>query len=369
MKVSYHVFKDFKLNRAGESDEEIWQRYRNDKRIRRLRYSFVSMRWHGPSKTLYLGATHGPGDLLVAFNTRTQKFRSCGYARTAFHHDSEHKIHKGIWLDPKEDALYFGTTTLHGIPTTHSTPGGGVIRYTIPTGRFSLVARPTPGDYYQATGYDPDRKMMYMYTMPGSCFAAYSVRKRKLIRCIAVESIPHIGCIDDEGGAWGTYGAGLQAFFRYLPDQDKFEFPEGCKLPNSREAANIMFTGAGPVDSFINGKDGYLYVGSALAEFYRLNPLTKEVKFLGKPFIGRRMAGMYLAADGMIYLCGGSDKAPLLARYDRQAERFEMLGSVVAPDGTTCYRCHELVVEDGVAYIGETDNPKRSGYLWACELP
>jgi hypothetical protein len=368
MKVSYHVFKDYKLDRAGESDEAIWQRVRNDGRIRQRRYSFVSMRWHARTRTLYLGATHGPGDLLVAFNARTKKFRSCGYARTPFHLPTENKIHKGLWLDPKEDALYFGTTTLRPISETHDTEGGGLIRYSIATGRFTLVARPTPGDYYQATCYDPARKMMYMYTMPGSCFAAYDTRKKKLVRYTPVESIPHIGCIDDEGGAWGTCEASLQTFFRYLPDRNKFEFPEGCRLPNAREASSIMFTGAGPVDSFINGKDGFLYVGTALAEFYRLNPLTKELKFLGKPFIGRRLAGMYLAEDGMIYLCGGSDKAPLLARYDRKADRFEQLGSVAAPDGTTCYRCHELVVEDGVAYVGETDNPTRSGYLWACEL-
>ena len=207
-----------------------------------------------------------------------------------------------------------------------------------------------------------------MFTMPGSCFAVYDLQKKKLIRKDPMESIPHIGAIDDEGGVWGTYGAGSQAFFRYLPDTDTYEFPKGCAYPNAYAAANVMYLGAGPVDSMINGQDGYLYTASALGEFYRLDPISKEVKYLGKPFVGKRLPGMCLADDGLIYLTGGSDEAPMLARYLREENKFEFLGPVTAEDGTTCFRCHEIEVIDNIAYIGETDNPTRSGDMWACEL-
>jgi hypothetical protein len=207
-----------------------------------------------------------------------------------------------------------------------------------------------------------------MYTMPGACFAVYDLNNKELIRCNPMQSIPHIGAIDDNGGVWGTYSAGAQAFFRYNPDTDTYEFPEGCAFPDAYSAANVMYRGAGPVDSMENGQDGYIYTASALGEVYRIDPGSKEVTYLGKPFTGKRLPAMDLADDGMIYLAGGSDKAPMLARYDRETRQFEFLGPVTADDGLSCYRCHELRVVDNVAYIGETDNPSRSGYMWACEF-
>ncbi len=367
MKVTYHVFKEYKLDVSGASDEEIFANKKHAKKLARLRYSFVSMRYHAKKKRLFVGCTNSGGDLLVEFNPTTRKFRSCGYGRSGIWEPTEAKIHKGIWLDEKEDALYFGTSTLSGIPLTVNSKGGKLVRYRMKDRKFTLIAAPTPGDFFQATGYDATRKKMYMYTMPGSCFAVYDLKKKKLLRHDPMESIPHIGCIDDEGGVWGTYSH-RHGFFRYLPDNDDYEFPPGCSFPDAHKAANIMYTGAGPIDSMINGGDGYLYTASALGELVRIHPVSKEIKYLGKPFAGIRLPGMYLAEDGMIYLCGGSDGAPMLARYDRGAEKFEYLGRVAADDGTVCFRCHELAVIDGVAYIGETDNRDRSGYLWACEI-
>ncbi|MCX7591957.1 MAG: hypothetical protein N2255_10065 [Kiritimatiellae bacterium] len=368
MEVIYRVFKDFRLSQQQTSDEEIFQKELKSARARRNRYSFVSLRWHEKTQKLYVGTTHALGDLLLEFDPRTGRFRSCGYAQSGLRHEHEHKIHKGLWLDEEENALYFGTTTLSPISAATDSAGGSLVKFDIARRCFSLLARPTPADYYQATCYDQRRHLLYMYTMPGSMFAVYDLQKKKLRRYVPVESIPHIGCIDDEGGVWGTYDLRRQAFFRYLPDKDRFEFPPNCRLLNSRDAANVMYLGAGPVDSFLNGKDGYLYVGSALGELWRLNPVTKELKYLGKPFAGKRLPGLYLASDGYLYLSGGSDGTTMLARYDRQRDNFEMLGPVKAEDGTTCYRCHELVVEHGVAYIGETDNRERSGYLWICRL-
>ena len=367
MRVTYHVFKDYQLDVRGGSDEEIFANKKYAKKLAQLRYSFVSMRYHAKTKRLFVGCTNSAGDLLVEFNPKTGKFRSCGYGRSGIWEPTEAKIHKGIWLDEKEDALYFGTSTLKNIPDTVDSKGGKLVRYRIKDRKFTLIAAPTPGDFFQATGYDPRRKKMYMYTMPGSCFAVYDLKKRKLVRHDPMESIPHIGCIDDEGGVWGTYSH-RHGFFRYLSDEDRYEFPPGCAFPEAHKAANIMYTGAGPIDSFINGGDGYLYTASALGELVRIDPVSKEIKYLGKPFAGIRLPGMCLADDGMIYVCGGSDGVPMLARYDRDAEKFQYLGPVSADDGTVCFRCHELAVIDGVAYVGETDNRTRSGYVWACEL-
>lgn len=368
MKVTYHVYKDYQLNVTGESDEEIFRSPKYKALLRRRRFSFVSMCYDPVTNKLFVGTSNGAGDLLVEFDVASGRFRSCGYQRSGFWDRTEQKIHKGIWLDDKERALYFGTTTLRPIPETVDSRGGALVRYSIGKRRFALVATPTPGDFYQATCYDAVRKKMYMFTMPGSCFGVYDVRRKKLVRHDPMESIPHIGAIDDAGGVWGSYGVSRHYFFRYLPDENRYEFPEGCAFPEARNAANVMYMGAGPTDAIINGGDGYLYAGSALGEVVRIDWRTAKVTYLGKPFPGRRMPGLAIGADGFLYLAGGTDEASMLARYDRGAGRFELLGPIIAKDGAGCYRCHELCVVGKTAYVGETDNRRRSGYLWACEV-
>lgn len=368
LNVTYHVYKDYALDVTGSSDEEIFANEKYREIIAEKRYSFVSMRPCPERKTLFIGCTNGVGDLLVEFDPATGDFRSCGYGESGIWENTEAKIHKGIWLDPDENALYFATSTLKGIPQTLRSNGGKLVRYRIDDDAFDLLAAPIRGQFYQATCYDPARKNMYLYSIPAAGFGVFDIQSKTLVRHDPMESIPHIGTIDDEGGVWGTYSVNRQAFYRYLPDQDDYEFPRGCAFPEARKAANVMYLGAGPIDSMINGRDGYLYAGSALGEMIRIDPISKEIEYLGKPFAGIRLPGMFLADDGLIYVCGGSDGAPNLARYDRGAGKFDYLGRVVADDETTCFRCHELVVIDGVAYVGETDNRRRSGYLWACEL-
>ena len=369
MKVNYHILRDYKLNVVASSDEQVLSLLTGKERAKAKRdmYSFVSMRYHPGRKTIFLGCTHRNGDILVEFNPATNKFKSCGFARSGLYNPNVTKIHKGITLNEKEDALYFGTASLSPLSETMGSKGGLLVRYDIKKRKFTRIANPTPGDFHQATCFDFKRGKAYIYTGRGA-FAVYDLKKRKTIRYEVMESCPHNGCVDDDGGAWGTHSPGRQAFFRYNPDRNKFEFPEGCAFPNAAEAANIMYHGAGPVDSIVNGGDGYLYAASALGEVYRIDPRSGEVKFLGKPFPGIRLPGMYVADDGWIYMCGAKDRASMLARYCRQEKRFEFLGSVEHKDGTYLNYAHEIVVIDGVAYIGETDNKRRGGYLWTCEF-
>jgi hypothetical protein len=368
VKVSYHVFKDFRLEVAAGTDEEklALLSQRKTAKAKRNLYSFVSMCFHPARRKLYLGATNRGGDILVEFDLRTRKFRSCGFQRSGLCGPNDAKIHKGIWLNEEQDALYFGIATLSPLPQTVESRGGTLVRYDIAARKFRRVANPTPGDYHQATVFDFPRGKTYMFTDRGG-FAAYDLRRRKLIRYESMESAPHNGCLDDAGGVWGTFGPGRQAFYRYDPDRNRFEFP-GTTFPDAVAAAGVMYPGAGPIDSIINGGDGYLYTANALGEFYRLDPRDGQLKYLGKPFTGKRLPGLGIGQDGWLYLCGGRERASMLARYSREEERFEYLGNVEHKDGTYLHYVHELVVVDGVVYIGETDNPTRSGYLWVCEV-
>ena len=96
MKVTYHVFKDYRLDVGGASDEEIFANKKYAKRLAKLRYSFVSMRYHAKRKRLFVGCTNSGGDLLVEFNPATRKFRSCGYGRSGIWEPTEAKVHKEV---------------------------------------------------------------------------------------------------------------------------------------------------------------------------------------------------------------------------------------------------------------------------------
>jgi sugar lactone lactonase YvrE len=336
--------------------------------VRRRRYSLVSLAWWAGGKTLLVGTTHVERDILIAFDPATGAFRSCGYAASGIADPLDHKIHRGLWVDEKQASVYFGTTTLADVPETILSPGGSLIRYDLRAGTFHRLSQQTPGEFYQGTVYDDKRQFLYCFGIPGLGFGVFDLAHNRLVRYHCVESIPHISAIDDDGGVWGTWGFSRQAFFRYHPDTDRFEFPVGCKFPNARAASNVMFSGAGPVDSMVNGGDGFLYVASALGEVFRLDPRSAALTYLGKPFIGNRLPGMCLGDDGAIYLCGGTDTDPALARYHRDTNAFEMLGPVRSEDGTSCFRCHDLLMVGRTAYVAETDNQTRSGYLWVCEV-
>lgn len=368
MKVSYHVFKDYRLDVAAGTDEEKLALLSRKKTARAKRdlYSFVSMGLHPGRRKLFLGATNRAGDILVEFDLATRKFRSCGFAKSGLCGPNDAKIHKGVWVNEAEDAVYFGIATLNPLPETVEAPGGTLVRYDVARRKFSRVANPTPGDYHQATCWDFRRGKVYMFTDRGG-FAVYDLRRKKRVRYESMESAPHSSCLDDGGGVWGTYSPGRQNFYRYNPDKNAFEFP-GTAFPNAVAAAGVMYPGAGPIDSIINGGDGYLYTGSALGEFYRLDPKNGALKYLGKPFADKRLPGLAIGQDGWIYLSGGRERASMLSRYSREEDRFEYLGAVEHPDGLYLHYTHELIVIDGVVYIGETDNPTRSGYLWVCEL-
>jgi len=368
MNVTYHVYHNIVLNRAGSSDEEIAQQERNNLQVRKLRYSLVSLAWDDIADMLYVGTTNFAGDILARFDPRRGSFQSCGYADSGLYCPEEHKIHRGIWFDHDANALFFGTASVAAMAETIVSPGAALLRYDIVKSRFDLIARPTPGCFYQATGYDPRRKLMYMYSEPDAAFSVYDLGAGRLRRHNPMSSIPHIGCIDDQGGVWGTYDSALHAFFRYDPDRDAFDFCPECRFPNSWEASHVMYPGAGPVDGFVNGGDGYLYVASALAEIYRLDPRTRQLLYLGKPFPGKRSSGMAVGGDGGIYIAGGTDNDPQLVRYDRKTGAFRTLGRIRAADGETCYRCHDLLIHGDKAYVAETDNPRRSGFLWECSL-
>ena len=365
--VRYHVYKDYSSEVTGESDEEITEKLRHDPEAQARRYSFVSLLSHPGRRSVFCGTTSRTAhDLLLEFDIESETFRSCGYGEVAG--DCEAKIHRGLWLDEGENALYFATSTLSGLPQTSRTDGAPLVRYDVEAGAFEVMCRPEKGIYYQATNYDPVRKLLYFFGIPGFWFGVYDLAERRVVRHQIVESIPHIGVIDDDGGVWGTWHDWMHAFFRYDPDKDEIDFFGGkFALPSAKEGAGIMYRGAGPVDSMLNAGDGFIYIGTALGELYRLDPREHTVAFLGKPHHERRIQGLCVGPDGCIYGAGGRRDTHLF-RYDRDDRRFAVISDLIAPDGKRCIYPHDIVSVNGTIYVGETDTPDRSGYLWEVTL-
>jgi hypothetical protein len=368
MKISYHPYKEVLLDQATEADEELLNiaGKRGDE-IRRKKYSFVAMCYHPVRKRIIVGATNATGDILLTFNPKTRKFTSCGFNKTALNSRTTSKIHKGLSLDVEKDEVYFGIATLSPLPDIINSQGGLLLKYNFTKKKFSKLGTPTPSQFQQATLVDPKRKLMYFATNMG-CFGVFDLKSKKRIVFEAMESTPHNLVMDNSGCVWGTHSAGSHKFFRYNPDRKRFEFPNKCCFPMAQRAANLMYPGAGPTDSIINGQDGFLYAASALGEFYRITPDTGMVKYLGKPFPGIRLPALAIGDDDWIYMAGARERASLLARYSRKEQRFELLGPIEHSDGTYLNYAHELCVVDGVCFIGETDNKQRSGFMWACEI-
>ena len=55
--------------------------------------------------------------------------------------------------------------------------------------------------------------------------------------------------------------------------------------------------------------------------------------------------------------------------YDRKSGRCEALGPIRDEQaGADCFRTHDCCLVGDRLFVGETDNPRRSCYLWECRL-
>jgi len=364
--ANYHVLTDYRtaLTRgSSDLDETFVQATARDESLRTRRRWFTSLCWDPASERLYCGQTHRTGNVLHAFDPETGTFDNLGFEDVA--EDNDMKIHRGLWLDAREGALYFGLASLNPISVLVDAPGGRMMRYDIAARRFDTIGIPLQGNYIQATVYDPVRRMMYAFMEPSKSFAVWSLAEKRLVRVNCVDDILHVSDVDDDGGVWGT-ASHRHGFFRYDPHENAYRFPEGCVLPTARQASNILYGGAGPVDCLINGGDGFMYVTTGLGELYRLDPRSAALDYVGRPLPYLRAPALRVGDDGMLYGVGGDDVMTFIFRCDRQSGSFEVVGRVAAADGTACFRPHDMVLAGDTAYVAETDSPDRSGYLWEC---
>jgi hypothetical protein len=343
--------------------------------------SFDCLAWHAPSHTLYAGLAAIDCDICQRFDPATRRFTSLGYQSFADRFDA--KFHRSLEIDD-DGKIYAATALLHDMDQQHQAPGGRLVRYDPAACRFDLLAIPVPPHYIQSIVLDRVRHIIYGFTYPGEYLFRFDLltgtcRTLAFIGNGVMMCQPHCGALDRQGRLWGTWGenrafedeVGLTPIriFCYDPDGDRFTwFQHGFPKRADEPAAQV--------DHMLLAQDGLIYVGTVAGHFARLDPTSGAVEDLGRPYPGRRLAGLVQTADGLIYGAGNSGfdehgrGTVRLFVYDPCSRRLDDLGRLLDAqinDGPT--RVHMLVPgDDGVLYAGENDNTLRSSYLWECHL-
>ncbi len=362
-RVRHHVLRDYRC-RDVITDESVASAADQQDRFENY-VAFTCLLPH-PNGSLYCGVTALNGDILHRFDPVARKFEGLNYRSVA--EKFEVKVHRSLEL-ASDGVIYGASACLYSFDQRMEAPGGALFKYDPAKGKLEKLGIPADHDYIQTITLDEKRGLIYGQTYPCFRFFVYSLKTGKTRDFGYIGSITHISALDDDGGFWGTWDWRRHWFFRYDPRTEKITwFRHG--LPNAAADSNIMYPNAGPVDCMINGGDGFFYVGTCGGSLCRLNPKTAEVTYLGKPSASRRLPSLVTWRDGLLIGCSGDEEGGNVFAYDRETNAIHQLGPIVDSEtGLKLYRVHDMrLVNDRVAYIAETDVPRRSGYLWEVEL-
>jgi len=322
---------------------------------------------------VYAGLTHQGGDVLYAYDPKTGKATCCDYLSIRI--KNEVKIHRSLLLGP-DKRVYGATAGLINLRIRDESPGGQVWAYDPKTKQYEVYGVPAPHDYIQHVVFDWERQMAYGCTYPVPWFFALDMKTRTTKKCSYIGCYPHRSVIDDRGRVWSGYSlsadisTGECFMMSYDPETNEITWHE-VSLPAVGTKDNKQ------IDDAINLGDGYVYFSSTEGGFSRLNPEKVEFEWLGKPWRGMRLCGIGEGPDGLIYLLTGAfygmkgdDAHTHVFTYDRKTKHFTDLGRIYDPEfNDGCAVVHHLSIgSDGTLWVGETDNDKRSGYLWECRV-
>ncbi|MBM3128348.1 MAG: hypothetical protein FJ009_06890 [Chloroflexi bacterium] len=337
---------------------------RNDPVLRNNWISFTALDWNSIENCLSIGLTSFDTDILWRFDPSSSKFESLGFAAVA--NDSQRiKIHRGLQPD-LEGGYFFGTAGLPDLDERNDTIGGGVYHYR--GGRYEFLGIPLPHEYIQNIELDLQRQRVYGISYPTMNFFDYDYKNRKTVFSFFTRSHFHESGLDDDGFFWGTWSTRKgHCLFRYHPEMGRPEFFDE-PIPNLGPDHPFQFTMNGPIDSFINGRDGFLYFGTTPGELYRLDPKSGKHILLGRPTPGLRLSGLVLGPQGKLLGSYGAYHQTGLFLYDRATGEFADLGSI-RDENYACFMIHDIAWDGGVrVFAAETDTLDRSGFLWEATL-
>lgn len=383
MMIQALVLKDGRFSDWHEKVSGRWsiEDLRADPRYRDEWISFDCLVWDHERELMYVGLTSINNDIFWSLDPLSGKFSSLDFSRVADRFDA--KIHRSLERD--HDGTYIAATAmLHDMDQQRAARGGKLVRYVPDRDAYELLDIPVPSQYIQSFVLDRGRNLVYGFTYPAEYMFVHDLetgRSRQVAYLGNSRMVcqAHCAVLDRDGFLWGTWGENRAfedepgywpiRYFRYDPDADNFEwFDHGPPTTGPGDAGNI--------DHMVLADDGHIYVGGVSGGLSRLDPASGDVELLGKPFPGKRLAGLVQARDGCLYGAGneGIDLAgrgtARLFRYDLVASSFEDLGPIMDTDrDDAAIKIHMLVEgEDGVLYAAENDHLWRSSYLWRCRV-
>ncbi len=395
--VRSHILLNEQFDNWQSEIEGRWS-YRqlyNDERWRKGWISFDAITWSAEEGALYCGLNAMDGDLLYRFHPREDRFESLGARQWTDKFDS--KVHRCLLRNPDDGCFYFGTSLLHDIDQQHEAPGGKLMRYDPKSGEYTQLAIPFPSLYIQSIAADFKRGKIYCFTYPAEFVVCYDMESgtcRNLAYITNATSLvqPHNGVVDAEGYLWGTC-AETRAFdevagqtpvrlFRYHPDTDHFDWFEfglsrrddkPQQVPDPVQEREITFhrdqtrhkEDLGFCDAMVYDGERYIYAGTTAGTLCRIDTREPGVEKIAHVMAAGRLPALTLDRHGVLYGGGGIKGDTQLFRWRPGEDEIVLLERIEDERGNRPARIHDIAIgEDGILFLAENDNHKRSSYLW-----
>ncbi len=336
-------------------------------------YHPVCSRYNPRDGLLYIGNTAYNNDILYTFDPINKAFTSLNFWTVANKFDV--KVHRSLEID--NDGIIFGATAcLHDLDQQHEAHGGKLFSYNPDKGEIEVLGAPVPPWYIQTITLDRKRRIIYGYVFQAPYLFRFDLDSRQT-QILAYTSVDgHNLTIDDDGNLWAfwrqMYGASstLDAapnttLLKYNPDREELTWCHNLGIPG-RSSSDYVHP-----DYVLNGGDGFIYMGTTSGMLFRFDPIAMKFDYLGTPMLeDSRIGGMTIGTDGLLYIAAGRNYRCRLISYDRERSVFHNLGAISDPvTGSACCDTHFITeTSPGLFYICETDNLKRSSYLWECDL-
>ena len=351
--------------------------------------SFVSLHHHEPNGQIYCGLTSFANQILIRFDPDTKQFTDIEYQNRDFCERYDVKIHRSFEPDGEGNIL-FAIAGLHQLKTNPDAPGGRVMRLHPETGEIDVVCRPVPRDYIQTIALDRKRKIVYGNCHPLGNSFGFDMNNGETFG-MAEPIASHKARCDNEGNLWGTSRtrtrpihhvleedlevvrkvitkrsiADIPVLYKYNRDHGYQYLPEGLPVVNC---------GAQAIANGLDIGDGGMFLTTNNGGLYRVDKETGESEQFAF-HLGGRLEGIAYDADrGLLFCAGGNYYSTHVFVVDvNEKRRISPFWPIADHEtGERCIIVHALTLamRNGkyLAYVGETDNPNRSGYLWECEI-
>lgn len=389
-KVTARKFQDIRiplrtLKAIGQAGW-VFDNYRADPDMGKM-VSFVSLYYHEPNGLVYCGLTSYTGQVLITFDPESKEFRDLEYQNRDFYEPFDVKIHRSFEPDGEGNIL-FAIAGLHDLKSNPEAEGGRIFRLRPDTEEIEVLGRPVRHDYIQTIAYDKARKIVYGNCYPMGNSFGFDLKTSRTFPISEGVSAHKARC-DNEGNLWGIStthsrpiphvgaedleimreifktGTSIPLFYKFNPD-DGYQFLQ--------DGLPLISGGQQGIANSLDVGDGYMYVGTSSGRLYRVSKKTGRAQQIAENIGGRLEGIAHDPERGLLFLGGGTFYLTHVFVVDLEKRRVISDFWPVA-DETTGDRCiivHALCAtkRNGsyLVYLGETDNPNRSGHLWECEI-